>query len=839
MLGLFGKKKGGVVISARKIKKMDSLVQKINGLEKDFEALDNTVLQAKTDEFRKRIEKNETLDDLLPEAFATVRETAKRLLEQRHYDVQLMGGITLHEGKIAEMRTGEGKTLVSTLAAYLNALPQKGVHIVTVNDYLARRDAVWMGQIYDFLGISVGVVTGDGAFRYTKNPTPEKKDDNEELDEERDELGSFKVVDEFLEPCTATDAYNCDITYGTNSQFGFDYLRDNTVYNKDDLRQREFNYCIIDEVDSVLIDEARVPLILSTSAEESENLYETFAGVARKMDEGDDFTIDHKKKTISITDAGISKAEKELGVENIYTDKGIRYVHHLENALHAKALKRKDKEYVVRDGKIVIVDEFTGRLLPTRQWSKGIHQAVEAKEGLELQKETRTFASITYQNFFRMYKKLSGMTGTAETSAEEFFTVYSLDVVTIPTNREIKRIDHNDLLYKDERAKFRAIAKRVKELTNKGQPVLIGTVSVEKNELLSEYLKAEGVKHDVLNAKQHEREGEVVAQAGRRGSVTIATNMAGRGVDIKLGGNPASDKLEQEVKELGGLFVLGTERHDARRIDNQLRGRAGRQGDPGTTQFFISLDDELVRRFAPESIRNILSRTQTDDSEPLSMRPLTRAVEKAQEKIEGFNFDARKNVLQYDSILDTQRSKIYGDRKDILGAEKEKTITYMKDLLPYAKDNKHEDEVAKKIEELSQTDDGWKAMKYVVLRTFDMFWMDHLDTMEHIRSSVGLRGFGQRDPLVEYKREGVRLFNELQSNIKAHITDILPRVQEQTVKPVNAQNDRAQLALTRLGNVGRNDVLIVKKDNVTEEVKFKKIDQYLADGWQIVGKKES
>ena len=556
------------------------IVTQINSFEERILALSNEALKAKTAEFKERLGKGEPLDDILPEAFACVREAAKRTLGQRHFDVQLSGGIVLHLKNIAEMKTGEGKTLVATLPAYLNALTGKGVHIVTVNDYLAERDAVWMGQIYDFLGLTVGVITHDASYVYDKN-IHVKSESEKKLEEETSEKGSFHVVHEFLRPVSRRDAYHADITYGTNSEFGFDYLRDNLEYGAERLRQREPNYAIVDEIDSILIDEARTPLIISAPSGDSEDFYKQFARIAATLVEGEDYEKDEKHRAANLTEAGITRAEKMLGIENIYTEKGIKFVHHLETAVRAKALYRKDKEYVVKQNEIIIVDEFTGRLQPGRRWSEGLHQAIEAKENVPIQKESKTYASITYQNYFRLYPKISGMTGTARTSAEEFRKVYLLEVVEMPTHRPVARRDANDLIFQTEKGKFQAIIRKVKELNQKGQPILIGTASIEKNELLSAYLKTEGVRHEMLNAKNHEREGEIIAQAGRFAAVTIATNMAGRGVDIKLGGSPSVESEYEKVKAAGGLFVLGTERHDARRIDNQLRGRSGRQGDPG------------------------------------------------------------------------------------------------------------------------------------------------------------------------------------------------------------------------------------------------------------------
>ncbi|MEK7178641.1 MAG: preprotein translocase subunit SecA, partial [Patescibacteria group bacterium] len=608
----------------RYLKRLETVAGDINVLEPRTAALSDDDLKKETARLKARLSAGAAGEDILPEAFAAVREAARRTLKQRHFDVQLMGGIILHERKIAEMRTGEGKTLVATLSAYLNALSGKGVHVVTVNDYLARRDAVWMGQIYDALGLSVGIInTGNNSFVYDREHTSENQKSihsahsttaqggeqsrttssglmlsiaeaskikpvrmdirpggDQNLDETRDELGSFKVVHEFLRPCSRKEAYAADITYGTNNEYGFDYLRDNIAYSREEVVQRGFYYAIVDEIDSILIDEARTPLIISAPSHDPESLYYTFARIAASLKEGSDYTVDEKLRAITLSDDGITKAEKILGISNIYTDKGIKYVHHLENAVRAKALFHKDKEYVIRDSHIVIVDEFTGRLQPGRRWSEGLHQAIEAKEGLVVERESRTVASITFQNYFRLYEKLSGMTGTAATSSEEFARVYDLEVVTVPTNKPMKRADHNDLIFQTENGKITAVVRKVKELHEKGQPVLIGTASIEKNELFSAYFEKEGVSHTVLNAKNHEREGEIIAQAGRKGAVTIATNMAGRGVDIILGGNPPDAGAQEEIRKNGGLFVIGTERHDARRIDNQLRGRAGRQGAP-------------------------------------------------------------------------------------------------------------------------------------------------------------------------------------------------------------------------------------------------------------------
>jgi len=758
------------------LKAYQPIVAKINALEPSIQALSDDDLKAKTAYFKTELASGKTLDDILPEAFAVVREASRRTLGQRHFDVQLLGGMVLHHGKIAEMRTGEGKTLVATLPAYLNALTGKGVQVVTVNDYLSRRDAVWMGQVYSFLGFSVGVINHESSFLYDPGHTTvesQKSAVEDDLDKKRDEVGAFKVIHEFLRPVSRRDAYAADITYGTNNEYGFDFLRDNIEYQVENLRQREYNFAIVDEIDSILIDEARTPLIISAPTTESENLYVTFAQIAEKLKPEQDYTVDEKLKAITLTDAGITSAEKILGVENIYTEKGIKYVHHLETAVRAKALFHLDKEYVVRDGEIMIVDEFTGRMQPGRRWSEGLHQAIEAKEGVKIQKESRTFASITFQNYFRLYKKLAGMTGTALTSSEEFYKVYGLDTVVVPTNKSIQRLDHNDLIFQTESGKFKAVARKIKELNQKGQPVLVGTVSIEKNEVLSAYLKREGVPHELLNAKNHEREREIVAQAGKKGAVTIATNMAGRGVDIKLGGNPTTPEAQAEVLSLGGLFVLGTERHEARRIDNQLRGRSGRQGDAGATQFFVSLEDSLMRIFASDTIKTVMGKLGVAEDEAVENRLITRSLETAQTKIEGFNFDSRKHVLEYDDVLNLQRKTVYERRRKILVG----TISEVKEKLAEVVGD--DAELLKVIAEKVSAVGGevyYRTIRQLLLQTIDMFWVEHLELMDYVRSSVNLRAYGQRDPLVEYKKEGLRLFKEMQEAINDQICKLLPNV---------------------------------------------------------------
>tara|TARA_B100000745_G_scaffold300599_1_gene255783 strand:- start:2607 stop:5111 length:2505 start_codon:yes stop_codon:yes gene_type:complete len=752
--------------NAGALKRSSSVVTHANALEDEFTTLSDEALREKTSEFKARLAKGETLESLMAEAFAAVREAAKRTLGQRHYDVQLIGGAVLHNGDIAEMRTGEGKTLVATLPAYLNALTGKGVHVITVNDYLSRRDAVWMGQIYAFLGMTVAVINHEVSYIYTDEASAS-------LDEERDAQGSHEIVEDFLRVCTRQEAYQADITYGTNNEFGFDYLRDNISYDKSELRQRAHHFAIVDEIDSILIDEARTPLIISAPAADAEKLYTQFAMIAKTLKRDTDYTVDEKLKAIQLTDSGIEKAESALGVDNIYTDKGIKYVHHLETAVRAKALFENDKDYVVRDGEVIIVDEFTGRMQPGRRWSEGLHQAMEAKEGVPVQQESRTFASITYQNYFRGYEKLSGMTGTAVTSSEEFFKVYGLHTVEIPTNNEIQRIDHNDLIFQTEQGKFKALSRKVKELNEKGQPVLIGTASVEKNELLSLYLQKEGITHEALNAKNHEREGNIIADAGRRGAVTLATNMAGRGVDIKLGGEDADEAAQEEIKNLGGLFVLGTERHEARRIDNQLRGRSGRQGDPGETQFFVSLEDSLMRVFASDTIKGMMGRFGIPEDEPIQNKIITRSLESAQKKIEGFHFDSRKQVLAYDDVMNLQRKSLYEKRRNVLLGD---TVVVEDALMEIVGDDESVAQIVVDKKRTLGEDSFVTAVRRVLLQTLDLLWVDHLETMDYLRSSVNLRAYGQRDPLIEYKKEGLRLFNDLQHAYEENVIKLLPQL---------------------------------------------------------------
>ncbi|MBI4093467.1 preprotein translocase subunit SecA [Candidatus Kaiserbacteria bacterium] len=820
---------------AAALKRAEPVASRVNALEAATQALSDEELRRKTSEFKSRLAGGENLDKLAPEAFAVVREAARRTLQQRHFDVQLIGGMILHQGNIAEMRTGEGKTLVATLPGYLNALEGKGVHVVTVNDYLSRRDAVWMGQIYHALGLSVGVLNHESSFLYDPAHVPSERREKE--DEERDQTGGFKVLHDYLRPCTRREAYAADITYGTNNEFGFDYLRDNLEYEGANLRQREYHFAIVDEIDSILIDEARTPLIISAPIAEAESLYDRFAAIARNMTPDEDYTVDEKHKQIALTDAGIEKAQKILGIENIYTDAGIKYVHHLETAVRAKAIFERDKAYVVRDGQVVIVDEFTGRLQPGRRWSDGLHQAIEAKEGVAIQQESRTFASITFQNYFRLYKKLAGMTGTALTSSEEFYKVYGLNTVAVPTNKRSQRKDHEDLIFQTESGKYKAIARKIKELHEKGQPVLVGTASVEKNELLSVHFKQEGIPHEILNAKNHEREGEIIAQAGRKGAVTIATNMAGRGVDIKLGGNPATEAEFDEVKTCGGLFVLGTERHEARRIDNQLRGRSGRQGDPGETQFFISLEDSLMRVFASEMIKRVMGTFGIPEDEPIYNSMITRSLEKAQTRIEELNFDARKHVLAYDDILNIQRKSVYGRRRALLTGNNEA----IDEELSIASGGEQQFAAVVDGRKTALGESFYPTMRRFLLQTIDMLWVEHLEAMEYLRSSVNLRAYGQRDPLVEYKREGLRLFRSLEESFAMHVRRSLPHIGVSSTNVAHARVERSARSITASAGVsakknhGRNDKVIITNGTETQEIKFKKAETLLASGeWKIV-----
>jgi preprotein translocase subunit SecA len=793
------------------IKKMRPIVEEINSLEPEYQRLSDDQLRAKTEEFKRSLEQGEELEDILPEAFAAVREAAKRTLGQRHFDVQLMGGMALHQGKIAEMKTGEGKTLVATLPAYLNALTGKGVHVVTVNDYLARRDTQWMGSIYHLLGVSVGVLQHEAAYIY--DPTAQAG-----------ERGHDR-----LRPVSRREAYEADITYGTNHEFGFDYLRDNMVVDLSQRVQRPLNYAIVDEVDNILIDEARTPLIISGPAEQSPKEYSRFARIVPALTAPQDYTVDEKHRTVSLTTEGMSKLERVLGVDNLYDPANSNLVHFVENALKAHAIFQRDRDYVVKDGEVIIVDEFTGRLMFGRRYSEGLHQALEAKEGVQVQRETVTYATITLQNYFRLYKKLAGMTGTAATEAEEFFKIYKLEVVEIPTHRPMIRKDSPDLIYKDQRSKYNAVVREIEERHRKGQPVLVGTTDIDKSEMLSEMLNRKGIPHEVLNAKQHEREAMIVAQAGRLGAVTVATNMAGRGTDIILGGKP-DDSIPQEqwdaehrkVVELGGLYIIGTERHEARRIDNQLRGRSGRQGDPGASRFYVALDDELMRRFGGDRIKGIMEWAGFDEDTPIENKMVSKAIESAQVKVEAYHFDMRKHLVEYDDVVNTHRDVIYGERNKILGGADLKAnilsilereileivAAYTSGKSPETWDTKAllkelsgifpppSDLTAETLSQMAQeeieerlldharrlydtleaelTPEVMRAIeRQLMLRVIDANWVQHLTAMENLRTGIGLQAFGQRDPLVMYKKEGHEMFQNLQARIQDDIAHFI------------------------------------------------------------------
>jgi preprotein translocase subunit SecA len=865
----------------RDLKRLQPLVEHIGAFESEVEKLSDAALAGKTIEFRERLAQGADLDSLLPEAFAVVREAGKRVLGMRHFDVQLIGGMVLHQGKIAEMKTGEGKTLVATLASYLNALPGKGVHVITVNDYLASRDADWMGRIHRFLGLTVGCIVHGLDDRQRK------------------------------------DAYACDITYGTNNEFGFDYLRDNMKFSLDDYVQRPLHYAIVDEVDSILIDEARTPLIISGPSEASSELYYSVNRVIPMLKEGEviesrdgrvgqtvreytgDFTIDEKAKTATLTEEGVAKVEGLLGVQNLYDPSNIELLHHVNQALKAHALFKRDVDYVVKEGEVMIVDEFTGRLMPGRRWSDGLHQAVEAKEGVKIESENQTLATITFQNYFRMYDKLAGMTGTADTEATEFNEIYKLDVMVIPTNRPLARIDNGDVIYKTNREKFMAVVEDIIERHSEGQPVLVGTISIENSETLSEMLRKRGVPHNVLNAKHHEREAEIVAQAGRKGAVTIATNMAGRGTDIILGGNSellaqresagAEDpeaayaqilsryqdlcaKEKQDVLEAGGLYILGTERHESRRIDNQLRGRAGRQGDPGASRFYLSLEDDLLRIFGSHRVAYVMDRLKIPEGEPIEHRFISKAIENAQKKVEAHNFDIRKHLIEYDDVMNTQRNVIYTQRREVLAGEQ------LPETFAAIMDEMVEDIVATFCPEKNPPEDwNWTSlnedfysqfnmppapidvnaqnltpavlsdhlkqqvrdrleereaeftppvmahlMKVLLLQTIDAQWKDHLLSIDHLKEGIGLRGYAQRNPKEEYKREAYELFLQMMGRIRQEVVQKLFRIQlarEQDVERMEQRKRRHQMVFNRAGGedaapkpvvrqekkVGRND----------------------------------
>lgn len=792
----------------KELKQIRVIVDKINSLEKNMESLSSANLAAKTMEFKVRLQKGETLDDILPEAFAVVREASKRVTGMRHFDVQMIGGVVLHRGKIAEMRTGEGKTLVATLPVYLNALTGKGVHVVTVNDYLARRDSEDMGRIYKALGLSVGLIVHDMDF-------PARR-----------------------------AAYSADITYGTNNEFGFDYLRDNMVVSEDQMVQRELNYCIVDEVDSILIDEARTPLIISGPGEKSTDLYRVLAGVVATMNEGEDYTVDEKQRQVAPTEVGIAKAEKMLGIGNLYDNEhGVDFSHQLMCALKAKALMHRDRDYVVKDGQVIIVDEFTGRLMFGRRFSEGLHQAIEAKEGVKVERESQTLATVTFQNYFRMYKKLAGMTGTAKTEEQEFQKIYNLAVVVIPTNKPLIRVDYPDVIYKTKLAKYKAAANEIEECHKSGRPVLVGTTSIAQSEELSAMLKRRGIPHNVLNAKYHEKEAEIISHAGQYGAVTIATNMAGRGTDITLG---------EGVPELGGLHIIGTERHESRRIDNQLRGRCARQGDPGSSKFFLSLEDDLMRLFGSDSISGIMDKLGMEDDEPIEHSLVTKSIENAQKKVEARNFSIRKHVLEYDDVMNQQREVIYAERKKILRQEDlrgnikdmiEKVVqrtmamyapaeVYSEDwdlnaLINYAEEffaprglltvdylqnlsREELDEYLHKVaeENYKQREEaiGSELMRelenLVMLKVVDNHWMEHLDSMDMLREGVGLRAYGQKDPLVEYKFEAYDMFEAMNEAIQDDVVRYIYHVNVITQPQVD---DRLEKASTNNPNVDGTD----------------------------------
>jgi preprotein translocase subunit SecA len=804
--------------NAREVKRARGIVAKVNSYTDAMKKLGDNELRAMTETLKGRLEKGETLDELLPEAFAAAREAAGRAIGMRHYDEQLIGGIVLHSGKIAEMRTGEGKTLVATAPVYLNALAGRGVHVVTVNDYLARRDAGWMGQVYQALGMTTGIIIHESAYIVDPEFT------NDEVTDDRLR---------HLRPVSRQEAYRADITYGTNNEFGFDYLRDNMVDDLGRMVQRPLNYAIVDEVDSILIDEARTPLIISAPANEATDKYYEFAKLAARLTPGDDYTIDEKLKAVSLTDEGIERVERALGVDNVYEAGRIDEVHHIEQAVRAEALYLKDRDYVIRDGEIIIVDEFTGRLMPGRRWSEGLHQAVEAKEGTKIQQESLTLATITFQNYFRLYNKLAGMTGTAATEAEEFSKIYALDVITVPTHQPMIRQDMSDRIYKSEAGKFRAVAREVAELNAKGQPVLIGTVSIAKNELLSQYLTELGVKHQVLNAKNNEGEAAVVAGAGQKAAVTLATNIAGRGTDIVLG---------EGVAELGGLHVLGTERHESRRIDNQLRGRSGRQGDPGSSQFYVSLEDDLMRIFGSDRISGLMSTLGMDEETPIENNLVSKSLESAQKKVEGHNFDTRKQLVEYDDVMNKHREAIYARRRkaleepelreDVLGMirneitaivrahtnertgeinqeaiqEAARTIMPLDEEALKAMEKSHPSELTDVLMDMAGRMYDFKeetlteplmrmAERITYVNALDRLWIEHLEAMDALRNGIGLRAIGQRDPLVEYKREGFRMFKQLLALLDAEIATTIFKVEiRQQAVP---QEMPVETALTR------------------------------------------
>ena len=832
------------------LKRLRKQVDVINGLNDKYEKMSDKELRAQTDELKKRLsKKNVTLDMILPDAFAVAREAAKRVIGERPYDVQLIGGMVLHEGNVAEMKTGEGKTLVATLPTYLNALEGKGVHVVTVNDYLAQRDAGWMGQVYDFLGLTTGVIINEASFVYDKDY------DNEHHDDPRMRK---------LRPVSRKEAYAADITYGTNNEFGFDYLRDNMVNDVDLLRQRELNFAIVDEVDSILIDEARTPLIISAPAAENPDNYYTFAKIAAKL-VPEDYVLDEKRRSVALTDEGVEKVQKLLGIKNLYTPDHVRSVYHMDQALRAQTLFKRDKDYVVtNDGEVIIVDEHTGRLMQGRRYNEGLHQAIEAKEGVPVLEESMTLATISFQNYFRLYNKLSGMTGTAFTEAEEFQQIYSLDVIQIPPNKPVIREDKEDLIFKTEKAKLKAVAEAIKDYHKQGRPVLVGSGSIEKNEQIAKYLEKEGIKFEILNAKNNEREAAIVAKAGEKGAITLATNIAGRGTDIKLG---------EGVKELGGLVVIGSERHESRRIDNQLRGRGGRQGDPGETQFYVSTEDDLMRIFQGERIASLMDRLGVDDDTPIRTRAVSKTLEAAQKRVEGYNFDTRKNVVQYDNVINRHRRVVYVMRRRILEGDNikpeierllrakvhelttlpsknnpkfvedfsvifpvdkekiEKVGKEKKDRLRYEKALELAEEAYAEKEREIGADDLRGVEREVYMAVLDTLWMQHLENMQHLREGIHWRSVGQRDPLVEYRSESQKLFESLQANLRDEVLATIFNIHKADATVRQSQDDEYDTELTRLaenavergvneigsGEENRDDDFSVKKGKTSAE----------------------
>ena len=832
------------------LKRLRKQVDVINGLNDKYEKMSDKELRVQTDELKKRLsKKNVTLDTILPDAFAVAREAAKRVIGERPYDVQLIGGMVLHEGNVAEMKTGEGKTLVATLPTYLNALEGKGVHVVTVNDYLAQRDAGWMGQVYDFLGLTTGVIINEASFVYDKDY------DNEHHDDPRMRK---------LRPVSRKEAYAADITYGTNNEFGFDYLRDNMVNDVDLLRQRELNFAIVDEVDSILIDEARTPLIISAPAAENPDNYYTFAKIAAKL-VPEDYVLDEKRRSVALTDEGVEKVQKLLGIKNLYTPDHVRSVYHMDQALRAQTLFKRDKDYVVtNDGEVIIVDEHTGRLMQGRRYNEGLHQAIEAKEGVPVLEESMTLATISFQNYFRLYNKLSGMTGTAFTEAEEFQQIYSLDVIQIPPNKPVIREDKEDLIFKTEKAKLKAVAEAIKDYHKQGRPVLVGSGSIEKNEQIAKYLEKEGIKFEILNAKNNEREAAIVAKAGEKGAITLATNIAGRGTDIKLG---------EGVKELGGLVVIGSERHESRRIDNQLRGRGGRQGDPGETQFYVSTEDDLMRIFQGERIASLMDRLGVDDDTPIRTRAVSKTLEAAQKRVEGYNFDTRKNVVQYDNVINRHRRVVYVMRRRILEGDNikpeierllrakvhelttlpsknnqkfvedfsvifpvdkekiEKVGKEKKDRLRYEKALELAEEAYAEKEREIGADDLRGVEREVYMAVLDTLWMQHLENMQHLREGIHWRSVGQRDPLVEYRSESQKLFESLQANLRDEVLATIFNIHKADATVRQSQDDEYDTELTRLaenavergvneigsGEENRDDDFSVKKGKTSAE----------------------